>query len=227
MGLKTDAELDWDRKYGGKTENELKEITKGMISKKREEAKARAEQEHTDRDARYNLPYGSLVRAITKAEKQIEELKDKPKDLLSAKRKELEKKYDAVERGRFSNKELWISQELLKYMENRDGEYMQVKNQLQQARNDYAIFLAKKEEWEQDYANIIEAERVRTKRAELLQADPEALRALGIAPEVVQAPKAKKDTPENDGNEALRSALRALHPSASDTEIDSMVKLVQ
>lgn len=43
-----------------------------------------------------------------------------------------------------------------------------------------------KEDWETDNKELIEAERLRTKREELLSADPETLRALGITPPPVQ-----------------------------------------
>ena len=193
--LKSEAELEYERKYGNKTDAEMKEIVSGMISKKFEERASRAEQRQAERDAKYNLPYGELVRAMAKAEKQIKELENRPETLLSTKRKALEAEYGAlVERGMPDvNRELWISGKLVEYMKPVEGEYCTAKAELQQAIDDYSIYLAKKTEWEQENADIIEAERVRTKRAELLQAEPEALRALGIEP-VVTGVKATPKT---------------------------------
>ena len=73
------------------------------------------------------------------------------------------------------------SEEYKKYMEEHKEE-----NDLSlihiYAINLYSKSLALKEEWEQENADIIEAERARSRREELLSADPEALRALGITP---------------------------------------------
>ncbi len=205
--LRSEAELEYERKYGGKSEAEMSEIVGGMISKKFAEAKARAEQSQAERDAKYNLPYGELVRAIANTEKQIKDLENIPENLLSAKRKAIEAEYDElVKRGMPDvNKELWVSEEMVKYMKPVDGEYRTAKAELQQARNDLAIFLAKKEEWEQENSDIIEAERMRTRRAELLQVEPEALRALGIEPAVAGA----KATPQKEET-AEEKALKAL-----------------
>ena len=224
--LKTDAEMEYERKYGGKTDEEMNEIVRGMLGEKLYGMRSRAVQERTEREAMYNLPYAGLVKAVARVGKQVEDLEGKPEELLSAKRKALEADYaDLVKRGmQDNNKELWISQELVKYMQDPEGKYREAKIQLQQARNDLAIFVAKKEEWEQDNADIIEAERIRTKRAELMQADPEALRALGIEPEAVSTPVAGSKA--DDGKGALREALRSIHPSATDAEIENMVKLV-
>ena len=212
MRLKTDKELEYERKYGGKSDTEMNEIVGGMLSKKFADARARAEQVRTEQDAMYNLPYAGLVKAVAKAGKQVKDLDGKPEELLSAKRKDLEAEYaDLVMRGMpDTNKELWISQELVKYMQDPEGEYREAKSQLQQARKDLAIFLAKKEEWEQENSDIIEAERMRTRRAELLQADPEALRSLGIEPVVagVKATPQKEETAEE----------RALKAVAVDTD---------
>lgn len=71
--------------------------------------------------------------------------------------------------------------------------------------------------------DIIEAERQRSKREELLSADPEALRALGITPPPVQKVSRAEEDPEF--NETLE-ALRAIHPSATDAEIEQMAKLM-
>ena len=207
MRLKTDAELEYERKYGGKTDTEMNNIVGGMLSKKFADARARAEQVRTEQDDKYNLPYGGLVKAVAKTGKQVKDLEGKPENLISAKRKDLEAEYaDLVMRGMpDTNKELWISEELVKYMQEPDGAYREAKSQLQRARNALAIFLAKKEEWEQENADIIEAERMRTKRAELLQADPDALRALGIEP----VARGEKATPQKEET-AEEKALKAM-----------------
>lgn len=201
--MKTDVELAWERQYAGKTDRELNELTRGMISKKFSEAKARAELLQAEHDAKYNLPYGEIIKALSKAGKQVKNLESKPEELRKAKKEELEKEYaDLAKRGmQDSNKELWICGKLQKYMSS--GEYCTAKAELEQARNDYAIYLAKKEEWEQENADIIETERIRSKRLELLQAEPEALRALGINPDVVEIPRSrvKKATPSDEETE--------------------------
>jgi hypothetical protein len=223
--LKTDTELEWEKKYGGKTDAEMNYIVRESIHRKFDEAVARSEQKQAEIEAKYNLPYGGLVKAVANSEKQIKALEGKPQELLSAKRAELEAEYDdLVMRGfQDTNKELWISTKLLPYMTANSGEYRKAKADLQQAQKDYAVYLAKKEEWEQENADIIKAERIRTKRAELMQADPEALRALGIEPE---AENTDSKAGNDDGKDPLREALRSIHPSASDAEIESMVKLV-
>lgn len=221
--LKTDTELEWEKKYGGKTDAEMNSIVRESIHRKFDEAVARSEQKQAEIEAKYNLPYGGLVKAVANSEKQIKALEGKPQELLSAKRAELEAEYDDLVMRGFvnTNKELWISNKLLPYMS--DPEYIEAKDKLQQAQKDYAVYLAKKEEWEQENADIIKAERIRTKRAELMQADPEALRALGIEPE---AENTDSKAGNDDGKDPLREALRSIHPSASDAEIESMVKLV-
>lgn len=226
MKLKTSAELEYEAKYGGKTDEEMNEIVGGMLKAKFDERGSRAMRERTEREAKYNLPYAGLVKAVAKAGMQVEALEGKPTELLSAKRKALEAEYaDLIKRGmEDNNKELWISQELVKYMQDPEGEYREVKSQLQQAKTDLDIFLERKKIWEQDNADIIDAERMRTRRAELMQADPEALRALGIEPEAVSTPVA--GTKADDGKGALREALKSIHPFATNEEIENMVKLV-
>lgn len=228
------AEKEWNEKYGNMTAHELENVVKQGIQKKFDEARARAEQRQAEQEAKYNLPYGGLVKAVAKSSKQIKSLENKPEELRKAMRAKLEEEFaDLVEAGMFDERnvtarEMYISKKLVEYMGDPAGEYLKVTEELQQARNDYAIYLAKKEEWEQENADIINAERIRTKRAELMQADPEALRALGIEPDPVSTPVygSVSGADTDDGKEALREALRSIHPSASDAEIESMVKLV-
>lgn len=205
--FRPESEIEYERKYGNKSDTEMREIVGGMIRKKFAEARAMAEQRQIERDAKYNLPYGELVKAVARTRKQVKDLEGKPEELLSSKREDLEAEYaDLVKRGMPDvNKELWIDGKLVDYMKQLDGEYSTSKTELQQARNDLAIFLAKKEEWEQSNADIIEAERVRTRRAELLQADPEALRALGIEPVVVAGAKATPQREETAEEKALKA----------------------
>ena len=100
MRLKTDKELEYERKYGGKTDTEMNESVGGMLSKKFSDARARAEQRRTEQDAMYNLPYGGLVKAVAKTGKQVKDLEGKPEELLRAKREALEDEYaDLVMRG--------------------------------------------------------------------------------------------------------------------------------
>lgn len=223
MHIKTQAELDWERKYGHMTESELQDVVKASFHKKLEAVRVRAEQEWQEYNAKYNLPYGQLVQAIRKTEEQIEEIEEVPEKLLTKKRKELEKVFEQqADLGWFdkNNKELWVAGQIVEYM--RSEEYLQAKYALQDAKNDLEIYYRNKSKWEEENADIIKAERIRTKRAELLQADPEALRALGIEPEAIVATNTNSNT--DDGKNDLRSALRSIHPSATDAEIEGMLK---
>jgi hypothetical protein len=228
------AEKEWNEKYGNMTAHELENVVKQGIQKKFDDRRARAEQKLAEQEAKYNLPYGGLVKAVAKSSKQIKDLENKPDELMSAMREKLEEEFsELVNAGVFDEndvtaREMCISKKLIAYMDDPTGEYYKAKEELQQARNDYAIYLAKKEEWEQENADIINAERIRTKRAELMQADPEALRALGIEPDPVSITVASgvSGADTDDGKGALREALRSIHPSASDAEIESMIKLV-
>lgn len=182
--MKTQAEIEWDEKYGSMTEKEYKHFIQSSIGSKLESMEAKTLEEMQAQRDKYNLTYAEYSKAIADTRKRIKELDGKPEELKEKKRAELEveyaeaKKYDRVP---FLNSELWISEQLLKYMTS-DEEYLATKSELTQAKKDLAIYLAKKEEWEEENADIIEAERYRTKRAELLSADDETLRALGIEP---------------------------------------------
>lgn len=183
-------EKEWNEKYGNMTGAELSNVALQGIGKKFDEMRLRAEQEQEEYNAKYNLPYGGLVKAVAKSAKQIEALAGKPEELRNAMRAKLNEEFDdLVEAGMFDKRnttarELYISKKLVAYMDDSTGDYFKAKMELQQAQKDHAIYLAKKEEWEQENADIINAERMRTKRAELMQADPEALRALGIDPDI-------------------------------------------
>ena len=83
---------------------------------------------------------------------------------------------------------------------------------------------ALKERWEKDNKALLDMERMRSMRSDLMKLDPEALRALGIEPEAVSTSVAGSKA--DDGKGALREALRSIHPSATDAEIENMVKLV-
>ena len=192
--MKTQAEIEWEEKYGSMTQKEIAAGVKESIGNKLTEITARKNEQIAEQDAIYILPYGEYSKVITELRERIADLDGKPEKLKEAKRAELEaeyaeaKKYDRV---LHSNKELWVSEQLLKYLRN-DEEYLTTKSELLRARTDLAIYLAKKEEWEENNADIIEAERYRTRRAELLSADDETLRALGIEPEKKEPDKGKQ-----------------------------------
>lgn len=142
------------------------------------EAEAEKKRPHT---------YGEIIKTAKKAKADIEKLTGEPERLVQEKRAELNKEYDnLVDAELFgkdpASRELWVASKIEGYLASE--EYLTVKNELNGATNLYAECLALKEKWEQDNADIIEAERVRSKRAELLSADPEALQALGITPVV-------------------------------------------
>lgn len=228
MHIKTQAELEWERTYGHMTREELQESVKVSIHEKLEAARVRAEQKVQEYNAKYNLPYGQLVRAVVKIEKEIKDLEDVPEKLLTKKRKELEKEFEQqADLGWFNknNKELWIANQIVEYMQGE--EYLQAKYALQEAKNDLEIYRKNKAEWEEENADIIKAERIRTKREELLQADPEALRALGITPDpTFEVTKVTPQSEEDEKGENIRAALKSIHPSATDAEIEGMLKSV-
>lgn len=170
--------------------------------------------------------YSEYVVGIKSAQSTIKELETEPQRLVQAKRAELYKEFDEkVKRNEFSEnqRQHFVNTRIDRYIRE-DEEYLSVKNRLTDARNSYSRCLALKEKWESKNRDIIDAERIRTRRAELMQADPEALRALGIEPEAVSTSVAGSKA--DDGKGALREALRSIHPSATDAEIENMVKLV-
>lgn len=188
---------EFEEKYGmPMTPGNMDKAVRLSLGAKFKERCEMAEQEKKDWELKYNLPYGELVKAVKSTAQEINDLKDKPKQLRDAERARLELEFDnLVEIGQFSSnqKELWVSEKLNKYMQS--DEYMNVKYKLSELKKDHAIYLANKENWEKENSAIIEAERNRTIREELLQADPEALKALGISPVIVNpekpAPKKK------------------------------------
>lgn len=229
-----EALAEWNEKYENMSYSEIKgavimpnlstKISNYRASKEQAEAKAELE-------AKYRLPFNELVKAVAKTEKQVEALKGKPEELLSAKKKELENEYKSlVNAGMFDErdtvrKELFISERLVKYMGDSDGEYRKVKSELQSVERDLSIFRENVEQWKSDHADIIKAEQIRTMRDELMRTDPEVLKVMGIAPDPAYVPVSTV-TSEADPKESLRNALRVIHPSATEAEIEGMVKLV-
>lgn len=179
-------ELEWEEKYGGVSERDLTQtIVKDMISQKTAILQAKAEMEKQKRAEYDTLSYGDLVKSVASARKKVSDLEGTPEQLKEKKRAQLNKEFEHLakfDRAPSDNKELWVSDMLLRYMSKSDGEYSKAKVELAKARKEYAILLAKKEEREGELADVIEAEKYRTRRADLLSADPEALRALGIEP---------------------------------------------
>lgn len=168
--------------------------------------------------------YGEIIKTISNAKVYIEKLKELPEKLVVKQRKKLNERFDdLVDKKLYSESSrlLWVARGLEKFIQS--DEYKKVKNDLKDATNLYSKSLALKEEWEQENADIIEAERARSRREELLSADPDALRALGITPPPVQKVSRSEEDPEF--NETLE-ALRAIHPSATDAEIEQMTKLM-
>lgn len=104
-----------------------------------------------------------------------------------AKKLELEAEFDTLVKRRMFSEHLrgeWIAKELYKYLSSE--EYTSVVDEIKTVTANLAEYSEIKTQWEEDNKDIIEAERLRTKREELLSADPEALRALGITPPPVQ-----------------------------------------
>ena len=227
--MKTKEQREWGEQYGGKSDREMNEIVKGMVSSKVDAIRARAEERHQKQlEEERSLTYPKIVKSIPEAQKRIKSLEGKPEKLQEAKKKALNKEFDyqvKTEHFSESGRALWVSDKLVKWMQT-DEEYLQTKQDLAQARNDYSRYLALKAEWEEDNKDIIEAERIRSKRSELLQADPETLKALGITPDPIFTPVTTHSEVQADGREDIRRSLRAIHPSATDAEIDGMMKSV-
>ena len=220
MRLKTDEELRMEKDYWSKSDNEKDAIVGKMIHKKFTGYWGAQSERKAEHDAKYNLPYGDLVRAVEKTTKKIAELKNKPENLLKAERERLLKEYEnLVKRGMapVSNTEIWIAKDVENFILASDGEYRKAKNELVQAEKDLEIYLEKKAQWEIENADIIRAERIRTKRAELLQADPEALRALGIEPTVVSHSVHSRKT-EKTADEERNAILKSL-----DVDTDALL----
>ena len=178
-----------------------------------------------EREAEKKRPhtYGDIIKTAKKAKADIEKLTGKPEELLQAKRADLNKEFDdLVEAELFteSNRALWVAGNMEKFLQSE--EYLTAKDDLREATNLYAECLALKEQWEKDNADIIEAERVRSKREELLSADPETLRALGITPVAGASKKSGAKSEDTEMGEKEK-ALRAIHPSATDAEIKAML----
>lgn len=184
-------------------------------------------QAEREAEAKKNKPhtYGEIIKTAKKTKADMERLKDEPQRLAEEQRRKLNKEFDElVENELFSNtgttRALWIARKMEEYFGSE--EYLTAKDDLKEATNLYAECLALKEQWETDNASIIEAERLRSKREELLSADPETLRALGITP-VERASKKSAVGSEAEGMSEREKALRAIHPSATDADIRAML----
>ena len=191
-------------------------ITAHLQTMAERKAEAKEKRPHT---------YGDIIKTAKKAKADIEKLTGEPERLVREKRVELFKEFDKlVENGLYSkdtaSRELWVAGNIEKFLQSE--KYLTAKNDLREATNLYAECLALKEQWEQDNADIIEAERVRSKREELLSADPETLRALGITPVAGASKKSGAKSEDTEMGEKEK-ALRAIHPSATDAEIKAML----
>lgn len=211
--------------YRWLTANELTKISKDSLFRRLSEYHSSAEERAQRRAKDEAMGYSQIVKAFLDADQRMQMLKDKPEDLENAKRAVLNREYDeAVKRGivklHDGCKEVWVSKKFVEWMYS-DEEYLKVKEEFSSAISDYNRYLALKTNWEEENADIIEMERIRTKRAELMAADPETLRALEIEPEETAT---KETSQQDDGKDDLRSALKSIHPFASDAEIESMVK---
>lgn len=171
--------------------------------------------------------YSEIIKAIAGANKTIEKLKDKPVEMRKAKKLELEAEFDTLVKRRMFSEHLrgeWVAKELYKYLFSE--EYTSVVDEVKTVTANLAEYSEMKTQWEEDNKDIIEAERLRTKREELLSADPEALRALGITPPPVQKVSRAGEAEVDPELKELMEDLRAIHPSATDAELEKMAKLM-
>lgn len=186
--------------YGGMSSYERNAVVLQSISAKKNLLLEKIEADKAQREAQFDsLSYGDILKAVASAKDKLSELEGDPKikdtitdRLIAKKREKLEAEYAHAVKfdlPRASIKELWISEKLLEY--EKTEEYRSAKNQLKDARKEFATYLALKEAREKSLADVIVAEQYRTRRADLFSADPEALRALGIEPPdaVVSAPE--------------------------------------
>ena len=171
--------------------------------------------------------YGDFIREIAKANSDIAKYKDVPENLQNSYKVKLNKQFDdLVDRGYFSERSRgdWVNRELSNYMWSE--EYQTARDNVREATKRLRKYEKLKEDWETDNKELIEAERLRTKREELLSADPEALRALGITPPPVQKVSRAREAEVDPELKELMEDLRAIHPSATDAELEKMAKLM-
>lgn len=196
----------------------------GVTAKFNERDRLREERKR-EVEAKEPHTYPEIIKAIAVSQDTINKLKNKPVEMREAKKLELESEFDTlVKRRQFSEDQRvkWVTEQLSNYLFS--DEYRVVVDELRTHTANLSKYSDMKTQWEDDNKELIEAERLRTKREELLSADPEALRALGITP-----PEVKKDhsTTQRDPElEETIEALRSIHPSATEAELESMAKLV-
>lgn len=191
--------------YRGLTANDCNRIAKNSLFRRLDRYHSTKEERDKKLEEDKALGYSQIVKAFSLASDRIDTLEDKQKDLESAKRSALNSEYDAaVKKGivNDSSKELWVSKQFVEWKHS-DEEYLRVKDELSDSMNAYSRYLALKVNWEKENADIIEAERIRTKREELLQADPEALIALGISP--ITHEEERETNPESSADEETDS----------------------
>lgn len=175
-GIATDSMAKW------MTETAFKGLTT-KLGAYRERIIAQVEEERRKEPH----TYGDFIREIAKANSDIAKYKDVPENLQNSYRKKLNKQFDdLVDRGYYSERSRgdWVNRELSNYMWSE--EYQTARDNIRDATKRLRKYEKLKEDWETVNEELIEAERLRTKREELLSADPEALRALGITPPPVQ-----------------------------------------
>lgn len=227
MKSNKEREREWDQQYGGLSDEALNEKVGASISDKLGAYHRAKDEAMLAKGAKYNLPYGEYAKRIKACEKRIAELPNILEVMIQAEQKRLEKQYDdAKENGLVynSNREEWIAGELYKYMVLNE-EYRNAKEELRTMENDLDIYTAKKKQWEDEHRDIINAEILRTQRAELLSADAETLAELGIKKPKNEVFSQAPSIVDNDLAEKLK-ALRAIHSYASEDEILKMAKTV-
>ena len=215
-GIATDSMANWMTKtaFKGLT-TKLEAYRERIIAQVEEE---RRKEPHT---------YGDFIREIAKANSDIAKYKDVPENLQNSYRKKLNKQFDdLVDRGYFSESSRgdWVNKELSNYMWSE--EYQTARDNVREATKRLRKYEKLKEDWETANETLIKAERLRTKREELLSADPEALRALGITPPPVQKVSRAGEAEVDPELKELMEDLRAIHPSATDAELEKMAKLM-
>ncbi len=181
--------LEWEQTYGDMSSIEYKDtVGKGLASKL---GAYRAMKKPTE-DNTPVMAYPQIVKTLSEARVTIAKLSSVPEQLMDAKRKALNeefdtelKKEDVKYRGALElRRGDWVNTRLREYLKT-DKEYLQKKEELDRALYLFSMCSELKEKWEAENADIIEAEKIRSRRAELMQADPETLKALGITPDPV------------------------------------------
>ena len=157
---------EWEKQYGGMSAFDYNGHIKGSISSKVGNLRERNCEKMDLEDAKYNLSFGDLARAVKASKKRLSEIEGKLERLKNQREAQLKAEYDALKKEDNLNcttpKDLWVREQLLKYMKDPTGAYRKAKAEKAEALKDLAKFTAKYKEREAELAPAIEAEKMRS-----------------------------------------------------------------